>query len=191
MNIENIKTLVEKYPKIFCLTKKAGPGPHYPITLFSIECGDGWFDILDSACDLIQRHVDDKRRHRALSLRYNRAIQRAARGDTAGLIHYYTAGDKFTEWAQKQVSETMLCKRFTQRPVPEICHQVVAMQIKEKFGGLRFYTNAKDEYVSGVLAMAESMSYSVCEQCGAAGRMRGTGWLYTACDDHTRPDDLG
>jgi len=190
MKAENIKLLVEKYPKIFGLTHSRGPGPHYPITLFSIECGDGWFDILDSACHLIQSHVDHKRRYRASALRYNRAIRRASRGDTAGLTHYYTCGSKSDAWALKQVSETLSRGTFTERPIPEICYQVVAVQIKEKFGGLRFYTNVSDDYVSGILAMAESMSYRVCEQCGSAGRMRGIGWLYTACDSHTNSEDL-
>lgn len=61
-------------------------------------------------------------------------------------------------------------------------HQTVAVQVKEKFGGLRFYVNNYDDYVRGAIAMAESMSYHTCEVCGNAGLTRGGGWIRTLCD---------
>lgn len=68
-------------------------------------------------------------------------------------------------------------------------HPVIATQIKEKYGTLRFYYNGGDEYIDGVVAMAESMSARTCETCGAPGELRGLGWVYTACDEHTKPED--
>lgn len=66
-------------------------------------------------------------------------------------------------------------------------HQVVAAQVKEKFGGLRFYVDGGDDWVYGAISMAESMSYRTCEVCGAPGKTRGTGWVRTTCDEHTKP----
>jgi hypothetical protein len=66
-------------------------------------------------------------------------------------------------------------------------HQVVAAQVKEKFGGLRFYIDGGDDWVYGAISMAESMSYRTCEVCGAPGKTRGTGWIRTTCDEHTKP----
>ena len=66
-------------------------------------------------------------------------------------------------------------------------HQVVAAQVKEKFGGLRFYVDGGDDWVYGAISMAESMSYRTCEVCGAPGKTRGTGWIRTTCDEHTKP----
>ena len=77
-----------------------------------------------------------------------------------------------------------------QRPVREPVPQVIATQIKEKFGTLRFYYDGGDDYIRGLTSMAESMSAYTCEKCGDAGRIRGRGWLYTACDKHTEPEDL-
>lgn len=77
-----------------------------------------------------------------------------------------------------------------QRPVREIIPQVVAIQVKEKFGSLRFYTNGVTDEISGIIRMAESMSALTCEECGAPGRRRGRGWIYTACDTHTKPEHL-
>jgi len=68
--------------------------------------------------------------------------------------------------------------------------QVVASQVKEKFGGLRFYYNGGDDYVDGMVRMAESWAANTCETCGKPGKLRGGGWLYTACDEHTKPEHL-
>ena len=58
------------------------------------------------------------------------------------------------------------------------------MQIKEKFGTLRFYTGGGDQYTNGVLAMAECMSAVTCEECGDRGKVRTSGWHRTLCDEH-------
>lgn len=62
--------------------------------------------------------------------------------------------------------------------------QVVAVQIKEKFGGLRFYYDGGDDHISGMVRMAESWAYHTCEECGAVGKMRNGGWIRTLCDEH-------
>jgi hypothetical protein len=62
------------------------------------------------------------------------------------------------------------------------------VQVKEKFGGLRFYYNGGDDYIRGLASMAESMSTSTCEECGAPGKQRGRSWIYTACDAHAKED---
>jgi len=63
-------------------------------------------------------------------------------------------------------------------------HQVVAAQVKEKFGGLRFYIRGGDDFVEGAIALAESLSFRTCEECGAPGSRRGGGWIRTLCDSH-------
>ena len=68
----------------------------------------------------------------------------------------------------------------TEYPVP----QVVVLQIKEKFGGLRFYYNGGDNVVDGMVQMAESWASHTCEVCGASGKARNDGWIKTLCDDH-------
>jgi hypothetical protein len=74
--------------------------------------------------------------------------------------------------------------------VPPWIQQVVATQVKEKFGTLRFYYSGGDDTIGGMVQMAESMSAVTCEQCGNRGQLRGRGWFYAACDEHTRPEDL-
>lgn len=62
--------------------------------------------------------------------------------------------------------------------------QVVASQVKEKFGGLRFYVESATDAQYAVIEFVESMSYSVCDVCGAKGKQRGGGWITTRCDEH-------
>ena len=57
-------------------------------------------------------------------------------------------------------------------------------QIKQKFGGLRFYVTGDDQYINGLIAMAEEWAGNTCEICGARGRLRSGKWLRTLCDEH-------
>lgn len=65
-----------------------------------------------------------------------------------------------------------------------VVKQVVVEQIKEKFGGLRFYYQGGDETVAGMVRMAESWASRTCEDCGVPGKSRSGGWIKTLCDDH-------
>ncbi len=62
--------------------------------------------------------------------------------------------------------------------------QVTVEQIKEKFGGLRFYYIGGDDVVDGMVRMAESWASHTCEECGVPGQSRGGGWIKTLCDGH-------
>lgn len=63
--------------------------------------------------------------------------------------------------------------------------KVVIAQIKEKFGGLRYYADGDvDEQMDGMIDFAESLSYTICEECGAPGKLRSGGWMRTLCDKH-------
>lgn len=56
-------------------------------------------------------------------------------------------------------------------------------QIKEKFGGLRFYVNGPlGEQARAKIHNAYEKSYQVCETCGQPGELRGKGWVHTTCD---------
>jgi len=91
----------------------------------------------------------------------------------------------------------LLCSRIQQRidmvqyriekypewenePVP----QVVVAQIKEKFGGLRFYYDGGDDYIEGLVAMAEDWANRTCEKCGKPGTKTVDGWVQTLCEKH-------
>lgn len=70
---------------------------------------------------------------------------------------------------------------------------VVAAQVKEKFGTLRFYLEAtpsdKWEEIHKLIGEAELKSSETCEQCGKPGTIRGGGWVRCLCDDCNKKDD--
>jgi hypothetical protein len=105
MNPELQDKLIQKYPHQF-------KGLNY------IECDDGWYDLLDKLCYLVQNELS-----RRISLK---------------------------------------------EPLEYFCW----IQIKEKFGGLRAYAYGSNDYIHGLIAMAESMSYSICEYTGEKGKLR-------------------
>lgn len=63
------------------------------------------------------------------------------------------------------------------------------VQVKEKFGGLRYYTNYCSDEINDAIAEYEELSYKTCEVCGEPGELRGSGWYYTSCDEHAKEQD--
>ena len=57
-----------------------------------------------------------------------------------------------------------------------------AMQVKEKFGTLRFYLTMGTDEMFAAVDEAEAQSAETCEGCGQPGKRRGGGWIVTECD---------
>lgn len=74
--------------------------------------------------------------------------------------------------------------------------QVIVDQVKEKFGGLRFYVSFQTadptgkiyektrENIMDLIDDAETESLKICEYCGEPGKIGGTGWIKTTCEKH-------
>lgn len=91
----------------------------------------------------------------------------------ANIQHHIDWSHKNQEWDLKNGKEPR-----------EVIPQVVVEQIKEKFGGLRFYYQGGDDEISGMVRMAESWADHTCEECGKPGERRPGGWIRTLCDEH-------
>jgi hypothetical protein len=58
-------------------------------------------------------------------------------------------------------------------------------QVKEKFGGLRFYINGGSDEMYNKITEAEKLSHETCELCGKKGELRTKiRWFTTLCDEH-------
>ena len=57
-------------------------------------------------------------------------------------------------------------------------------QVKEKFGGLRFYINSGSDEIHKRITEAELKSHEVCEKCGEPGKSISGGWIVTLCESH-------
>ncbi len=64
-------------------------------------------------------------------------------------------------------------------------HTFEVLQVKEKFGGLRFYVNCrKEEAIRQRIGAAVGESFHTCEICGQPGELREGRWIKTLCDLH-------
>lgn len=63
-------------------------------------------------------------------------------------------------------------------------------QVKEKFGGLRFYHSAEDSDFDALVTLAEARSLKLCEACGALAMLDSAAipnrpeWVKTRCPKH-------
>jgi len=99
MQIELQQKLVDLFPTQFSELKY-------------IECSDGWYNLIEKACSLIQSYIDN----------------------TNHIIFL---------WAQ----------------------------IKQYDGHLQMYCYGADEYIKGIIHMAESISETICEISGDRGQL--------------------
>ena len=155
MTPELDKALCEEFPLIF-RNNRTGE----PTTTYGFACGDGWYDLIRRLCKHIQGHIDSREERIEWTKKWNADVN-----------------DPNIEWKAFSARE--------ERVVPELIEQVVAVQVKEKFGGLRFYIVGGDDYIRGLIDFAEAMSYDICEVCGEKGHLRNDKpWIRTLCDKH-------
>lgn len=125
MNKDLQQKIYSAYPEMFeSRSRERQPGePLLPID-FGIECGDGWFWLVDNLCKCIYSYLK-------------------------------------------------------QNKLP----MITVDQVKEKFGGLRFYYSGGDDLVFGMTWLAEHLSYGICEFCGTTENIGQTsGWITTMCE---------
>jgi hypothetical protein len=135
---------------------------------FGFECRDGWYMLLDELMGNIQNHIEN----------YNRNADNKPKNKLIG---------DFIYWFRFKVNYKSIWRKWADviweklpKGRPHIYFQID--QIKEKFGGLRFYYSGGDDYIDGMTSLAESLSYRICEYCGTTKEVGITkGWNITVC----------
>lgn len=74
-------------------------------------------------------------------------------------------------------------KNFKQVPYFEEYDYPHAIQVKEKFGTLRFYMSHATDEMYKLREEAELKSSETCELCGKPGHRRNTAWISTLCEE--------
>jgi len=166
--------LCQKYPKIFA---NRHADMKTTCMCWGFECGSGWFNLLDNLCANIQHHIDWVERQREVDIKYNNMVadMQAGKWDS---FKEYTRGfnSEVIEERKKEILKNGV------RAVKESVPQVVADQVKEKFGTLRFYYHGGDDYIRGMTSLAESLSGSMCEGCGIPSKVENRdGWYSNLC----------
>ena len=162
MNDELTKKLATRFPKTFA---QLGGSPQETCMAFGIECGSGWYHILD----ILLRSIHESGHSSWASVELDDPADKDSR------LKYDTVKDFW----------------------------IVAHQIKEKFGSLRFYYGIETtpefqelakkwpntakriihDYqtrVDAMIEMAETMSVYTCEDTGQEGSMHVAGTWYRA-----------
>ena len=76
-----------------------------------------------------------------------------------------------------------LCKQIKDCYKGVIPEEFYVTQVKEKFGGLRFYISGAPMAVHDMIDQAEKKSFAICEHCGQPGKYRDDlPWILTLCD---------
>lgn len=160
MKQELDEAFCKEFPSIF---RDYGGDMRVTCMAWGISVNDGWEVLIRNICLFIDNALENVR---------NR------------IIHEYK--DKHKINYMEDLSPEIL----KELKLDEII--VVADQVKEKYGTLCFYwhgENLPEEWhyrIDGAISMAEMLSAHVCEICGNPGKLRGPGWLFTACDEHSR-----
>ena len=156
------RLLCKRYPKIFRDRHKS---PKVTCMCWGFP-GDGWFMLIDKLCAAIQRRIDWSRE----TVKWHRQLHRKYMKE-----HGKAYASEWSPWIGNL------------DPIP----QVVADQVKEKFGGLRFYYHGGDDTIDGMVRLAEDASNAICEECGAfnpaVGRTKQ--WIHTTCQPCLKKSD--
>jgi len=74
--------------------------------------------------------------------------------------------------------------------LPYVDTDFKVLQVKEKFGTLRFYAHGGTQQARDLIDKAEVESATTCEVCGSkTGQLRGGGWMRTLCN-HCHSNNL-
>lgn len=167
MRKELDEELCKKYPLIF---KNRYADMTTTAMCWGFECGDGWFNIIDVLCGMLYNDYEQAKR------KYENTKEWFE--DTGHMP--WKDGRAITP---EEVEELRLKMIAQEQLVP------VAAQVKEKFGGLRFYVNGANEEHYNYILFAENMSYRTCEVCGSPGKLYTQGWHTTLCEHHAKERD--
>jgi hypothetical protein len=152
--------LCRSYPKLY---KERRMNMQQTCMCWGFETGDGWFTLLNGLSLAIQNHIDGRTHER---WRIRKGKRKYA----------------------KMTAAEQIKNNYLNDDLPPRIQQVVVGQVKEKFGTLRFYYSGGDEAIHNYVSMAEALSYVTCDECGAPGKIGGSGWISVKCQEHGGDD---
>jgi hypothetical protein len=193
MTKELDEKLCAKYPKIF--VDRHGD-MRTTAMCWGFECGDGWYWLIDSLCSNLQWNTNNNNKKYVIKNKFLRWLLPLL----DKLVNKIPGKHNFKR--DRQINPLVII-RFNLiswlhkwRTTREYIYiesgrypQIVASQVKEKFGGLRFYVQGASDVQYAVINWAESLSYHICEKCGSTKNIGQTqGWITTLCKECANPD---
>jgi hypothetical protein len=158
--------MAEKFPRYFGDDKRYG----------GFAIGEGWYHIIEALVSEIDHYTKWKRNTR----KYDLLLDRARDKGRDAVLNFICKGKVPSIWDEERADAIMA----TPHAITPRVEWIRVAQIKEKFGGLRFYYDGGDAQISGMVTMAERWAGRSCETCGNLGERRSGGWMRTLCDKH-------
>jgi len=141
--------------------------------------GDGWFDIiwdLSSKLEpIIRKFIDDNPNLSCAGCGCSKERHKGSKTRSPGRCLAIHADPELKEDPPGNYY-ACFCDEYNG-------HYPKAVQVKEKFGGLRFYMTCGSSEIFNLVEEAETLSYKTCEECGGPGEERGGGWIRTLCNN--------
>ena len=171
--------LDEKLAKAFSLLYADRSGDmRSTCMVWGFSCGDGWFDLIWDLSSKLEPLIEQQ-----LKENPNMPCSGCA---CAKERHYgwkYNPGkclaihvDPTSEEEPPNNYFACFCEGY------KSCHSR-ASQVKEKFGGLRFYMTTGTDEMLDLIEEAEEASYKTCEECGSQDATQNSnGWIRTLCE---------
>jgi len=125
-----------------------------------IDCGIGWYDLLSS----LAGELDILIKNWIAANEDKFCIDCNQTQEEHPYTFYFDNG------------KTITCEVFNLM-LPQ------AVQVKEKFGGLRFYTRFYIKGMEKIISKYEKLSFTTCENCGNTGEICGKSWYTVLCTE--------
>lgn len=135
---------------------------------WGIDVSDGWYDILFELSNNIQNYLNSKKKEEKFYI--IKKLLRKLLFDSQGIPTYL-----FNILPSPIFS-------FLDRITFSFHDSFAVNQVKEKYGGLRYYVNLYDSVIESLIGYAEYKSLNTCELCGEYGVINKSGWLSVRCD---------
>ena len=165
MNRHYDKYLTAKYQPLY---KNRFAPMNSTAMCWGFEVGDGWFNLINQlSSQLCFKWLSAKKHYETIKDREGELLYK---GYPESEYNYHITIDHINK-AKRDMEE-----EYNKVPT--------ASQVKEKFGGLRFYVEGATDEQYELITFAENMSYTICDICGSVGKPNKRGWIATRCKDH-------
>lgn len=167
MNMHYDRYLTQKYEPLY---RDRNAPMTQTAMCWGFVVGDGWFDLINNLSHyLCNDWLQAKSAYDLLK-------------DREGELFYseLEESEYNSRITAEQISHSKLRLEKAYDSTP------VAIQVKEKFGGLGVHVNGATSEQFEAIYFAEHLSTSICDVCGGRGKLRGKNWLTTRCNAHKK-----
>jgi len=160
MNEKLDKSLYEKYPILY---QEINLPATQTCMCWGFSCDDGWYDIIDRLSAKLEEENNKITKYK------NGRIVKIFKFLYDMLEYLKINNILYRHWRIK----------LNRLAYPE---HIIAEQVKQKFGSLRFYINIWDDKLHKWINEAEEESINTCEACGSKDQVEMTkGWIRAQC----------